>query len=249
MPYRTETRRGRLPYQQPLLLVSLNMWNLLYNGICSESCQIKCGVPQGSILAPLLFLLYINDLCNVSRVVDFIPFADDTNIFFSHKDFNSLSETLNSEMCKLTQWCRANKLSINFKKNRILWFLGHTKGGKHLIYPFRLTTIYNIDCVKEAVFLGVILDEHLSWKHHILSVSRKISKSIGTIYKSSFCLPKTPLRCLYYSLVYPYLIYCVSVWGSTYQSNLSRVFILQKKIIRIISKVSFDSHTDVLFKE
>ena len=107
----------------------------------------------------------------------------------------------------------------------------------------------NIDCVKETVFLGVILDEHLSWKPHILSVSRKISKSIGIIYKSSFCLPKTSLHCLYYSLVYPYLIYCVSVWRSTYQSNLSRVFILQKKIIRIISKVSFDSHTDVLFKE
>ena len=81
-----------------------------------EPCQIKCGVPQGSILDPLLFLLYINDLCNVSKVVDFILFADDTNIFFSHKDFNLLSETLNSEMCKLTQWCRANKLSINFKK-------------------------------------------------------------------------------------------------------------------------------------
>ena len=103
--------------------------------------------------------------------------------------------------------------------------------------------------MKETVFLGVILDEHLSWKPHILSVSRKRSKSIGIIYKSSFCLPKTSLHCLYYSLVYPYLIYFVSVWGSTYQSNLSRVFILQKKIIRIISKVSFDSHTDVLFKE
>ena len=82
-----------------------------------------------------------------------------------------------------------------------------------------------------------------------LASLEKISKSIGIIYKSSFCLPKTSLHCLYYSLVYPYLIYCVSVWGSTYQSNLSGVFILQKKIIRIISKVSFDSHTDVLFKE
>ena len=103
--------------------------------------------------------------------------------------------------------------------------------------------------MKETVFLGVILDEHLSWKPHILSVSRKISKSIGIIYKSSFCLPKTSLRSLYYSLVYPYLTYCVSVWGSTYQSNLNRIIILQKKIIRIISKVSFDSHTGVLFRE
>ena len=106
-----------------------------------------------------------------------------------------------------------------------------------------------IERARETVFLGVILDEHLSWKPHILSVSRKISKSIGIIYKSSFCLPKTSLRSLYYSLVYPYLTYCVSEWGSTYQSNLNRIIILQKKIIRIISKVSFDAHTGVLFKE
>ena len=97
-----------------------------------------------------------------------------------------------------------------------------------------------IERVKETVFLGVILDEHLSWKPHILSVSRKISKSIGIIYKSSFCLPKTSLRSLYYSLVYPYLIYCVSVWGSIYQSNLNRIIIPQKNVIRIISKVPFD---------
>ena len=93
-----------------------------FNGISSESCEIKCGVSQGSILGPLLFLLYINDLCNVSKVVDFILFADDTNIFFSHKDFNLLPEILNSEMLKLTQWCRANKLSINFKKSNFMVF-------------------------------------------------------------------------------------------------------------------------------
>ena len=106
-----------------------------------------------------------------------------------------------------------------------------------------------IERVKETVFFGVILDEHLSWKPHILSVSRKISKSIGIIYKSSFCLPKTSLPSLYYSLVHHYLIYCVSVWGSTYQSNLNQIIVLRKKIIRIISKVSFDAHTGVLFKE
>ena len=111
--------------------------------------------------------------------------------------------------------------------------------------------IYNnkIDWVKETVFLGVILDGHLSWKPHILSVSRKISKAIRVIYKSSFCLPETSSQCLYYSLVYPHLRYCISICGSTYQSNFSRVIILQKKIIRTISKVSIDSHDDVLFKE
>ena len=204
-------------------------------------------IASGLYTRPLLFLLYINDLCNVSKVVDFIRFADDTNIFFSHKDFNLLPEILNSEMLKLTQWCRANKLSINFKKSNFMVFRPRQR-RQTLDISIQIDNNV-IERVKETVFLGVILDEHLSWKPHILSVSRKISKSIGIIYKSSFCLPKTSLRSLYYSLVYPYLTYCVSVWGSTYQSNLNRIIILQKKIIRIISKVSFDAYTGVLFKE
>lgn len=102
---------------------------------------------------------------------------------------------------------------------------------------------------KEVVFLGVILDENLSWKPHILNVSRKISKSIGIIYKSSFCLSAMSLRTLYFSLVYPYLIYCITVWGSTYQTNLKRLVTLQKKVIKIISSVPFDAHTDNLFRD
>ena len=99
------------------------------------------------------------------------------------------------------------------------------------------------------MFLGVILDENLSWKPHILNVSRKISKSIGIIYKASFCLPSTALVTIYYSLIYPYLMYCVSVWGSTYKSNLKSIFLLQKKLVRIISKAPFDAHTGPLFKD
>ena len=205
------------------------------------------GAPGFYTRSPTLSTLYLNDLCNVSKVVDFILFADDTNIFFSHKDFNLLPGILNSEMLKLTQWCRANKLSINFKKSNLMVF---RPPQRRKILDISIQIDNNaIEHVKETVFLGVILDEHLPWKPHILSVSRKISKSIGIIYKSSFCLPKTSVRSLYYSLVYPYLIYCVSVWGSTYQSNLNRIIVLQKKIIRIISKVSFDAHTGVLFKE
>ena len=101
----------------------------------------------------------------------------------------------------------------------------------------------------EVVFLGVILDENLSWKPHILNVSRKISKSIGIIYKSNFCLSAVSLRTLYFSLVYPYLIYCITVWGSTCQTNLKRIITLQKKVIQIISNVPFDAHTDNLFRD
>ena len=77
--------------------------------------NIQCGVPQGSVLGPLLFLIYINDLYNVSDVLDFILFADDTNILFSHNDMKFLSETINNELTKLTQWFLATKLSINLK--------------------------------------------------------------------------------------------------------------------------------------
>ena len=99
------------------------------------------------------------------------------------------------------------------------------------------------------MFLGVILDENLTWKPHIANVSRKISKSIGIIYKARFCLPTTSLWTLYFCLVYPYLVYCISEWGSTYPSNLNRIFLLQKKVIRIISKSAFDAYTEPIFKQ
>ena len=130
-------------------------------------------MPQGSILGPLLFLLYINDLSNVSKVLDFILFADDTNIFFSPKDFNLLPEILNSEMLKLTRWCRENKLSINLKKSNFMVFRPRQR-RQTLDISIQIDNNVN-ERVKETVFLGVILDEHLSWKPHILSVSRKIS--------------------------------------------------------------------------
>ena len=93
--------------------------------------------------------------------------------------------------------------------------------------------------VKETIFLGVVLDEHLNWKAYTSNFSRKIAKSIGIIFKSRFCLSLSSLRTLYYSLVYPYLMYCVSVWASTYPTNLNR----------IISNQSFDAHTAPLFRE
>ena len=98
-----------------------------YNGTNSSSHNIKCGVPQGSILGPLLFLIYVNDLCYVSKALDFILFADDTNIFFSHKNLNILEKTLNEELPKLTDWCLANKLSINFKKSNFMIFKSKQK--------------------------------------------------------------------------------------------------------------------------
>ena len=108
-------------------------------------------------------------------------------------------------------------------------------------------TVSNRDIiqVKETVFLGVILDEHLTWIPHITNVVSKVSKAVGVMYKASFCLSKRSLVTLYYSLLYPYLQYCVSVWGSTYPSNLNRISMLQKNSVRIIAKESCPHWCDI----
>ena len=136
-----------------------------YNNTLSTFKSIRCGVPQGSILGPLLFLLYINDLCDVTNVLEFILFADDTNLFYSHKNQSSLANVINREIDKLSEWFRANKLSINIKKSNYMLFKPRQK-RLNIELPISLNGD-KIDMVKEVVFLGVILDEHISWKPHI----------------------------------------------------------------------------------
>ena len=135
-----------------------------YNGYNSSSLDITCGVPQGSILGPLFFLVYINDLCNVSKVLELILFADDTNIFYSHTDASYLMEVVNLELKKITCWFYTNKLSITVKKSNFIIFRPR-QNRQRLDLAFNISN-YSIDRVKEATFLGVILDEQLTWKSH-----------------------------------------------------------------------------------
>ena len=183
----------------------------------------------------------------MSNIFKLVLFADDTNLFFSHKDLSILIETINVELNKLSEWFKANKRSINVQKSNYMIFRPRQKRQ-----TFDLDLDINnhkIDHVKEVVFLGVLLDEHLSWTPHISHIAGNISKSIGIINKSCFYLSKFALRTLYYSLVYPFLQYCITVWDSTYSTNLNRIILLQKRIIRIIDKKAFDAHSNPIFKE
>jgi hypothetical protein len=107
-----------------------------YNGVCSQKMIIQCGVPQRSILGPLLFLLNINDICNVSTIFHMILFADDTNVFHSHQNLPDLINQVNYELNKLFDWFSANKLSINFKKTKYM-ILNKNKNGAILIRKYR----------------------------------------------------------------------------------------------------------------
>ena len=150
-------------------------------------------------------------------------------------------EIVNLELEKITCWFYTNKLPINVKRSNFI-ISRPRQNNQTLDVAFNISN-YSIDRVKEATFLGVILDEHLH------NVAQKVSKAVVKIYKSSFCPDNSSLRILYFGLIYPYLFYCVSVWASTYRaSNLRRLITLQKRVIRIMSRSAFDAHTDPLFK-
>ena len=128
----------------------------------------------------------MTSVSNVSNIFDIILFADDTNNFFSHRDQNYLVETINSEMNKLTEWLKCNKLSLNAKKSSFMIFYPRQK-RETLDFSITLNSAH-INRVKEVVFLGVVLDEHVTWKPHISRIANNVSKAIGLLCKSRFFL-------------------------------------------------------------
>ena len=183
------------------------MQHICQSGKGNSSCNnIPCGVPQGSTLRPLFFLLYINDINNASSILQLILFADDTNAFLSHKDTDCLVDILNNELNRLSIWLGANRLSLNIKKTKFMVFKPSQKRSSVKIQL--LINGHKLDQVKETIFLGVMLDENLNWKSEISHVANKVSKSVGIIHKSSFYLSTKSLRTIYFSLVYPYFFYC-----------------------------------------
>ena len=192
--------------------------------------DIKCGVPQSLILEPLLFLLYVNDFPNSSNVLVPIMFADDTNFFFEHSNINTLFKTVNDELIKIHEWFSANKLSLNVGKTKFLLF--HKSGKKYCI-PSHLPTLkinnHDIERVNTIKFLGVLLDDGLSWKEHIKYLENKIAKNIGLMYRAESFVNKESLLALYYSYIHSYLNYANLAWGSTYLTNLKKTTLPTKK--------------------
>ena len=215
--------------------------------VTSDLKPITCGVPQGSVLGPLLSLIYINDFSKSAPDLDFHLFADDSNLFCSHKSLQCLEAKVNVELNNVNNWLCVNKLSLNIDKSNFVIF---HPSQKKVQYPINLIINNKILEEKKYVkYLGIIMDCNLNWKQHIHELSKKVSGSIGILSKLRHYVPQSILIQIYYSIVFPFLIYGVLIWGNTYKSNIYPLVILQKKAIRIITFSHFQSHTSPLFKK
>ena len=216
------------------------------NGHDSDSLPLTCSVPQGSVLGPLLFLLYVNDLPNTSSLLTFHLFADDTNIYYSCKNLDDLESKLNHELKIVAEWMKSNRLALSILKTNFILF--HSKKLK----PSKLINLkidgVNIVQVFTVKYLGVTFDSNLTWKNHINELCSKLSKTVGIFSKLRYNVNIDILTMLYYSLIYPFLIYGVQVWGLTYPTYLTPVTTLQKRIARSMTFSEPVSHSEPLLK-
>jgi len=206
-----------------------------YDLTCTQLEVISCGVPQGSILGPLLFLLYINDIHLSSKFFNFVLFADDTNIFFSGSNLKFVFSTVNTELTNLNDWFKANKLSVNIDKTKYILFI---KPSKTDSIPLKLPDLFinniKVKRVHSMKILSIIFDDHLNWKNHIQLVENNISKALGILYKTKHLLNRMSLKSLYFSFIHSHISYCNIAWASNYSSFLKKIYNKQKQASRII---------------
>ena len=187
---------------------------VVLNDITSEYKSITCGVPQRSVLGPLLFLLYINNIVNSSELFYFILFADDTNMLYSDENVDSLISVVNLELIKLSCWFKANKMSLNLKKTNFVMFSSKSVDISKISRIGIMIDNYIIEQVSSVKFLGIHIDEKLNWKSHIAVVVTSISKIIGILGRVRYKLPQEALITLYNAMILPHLNYCCIV-GAT----------------------------------
>ena len=239
----------------------------------SDQQIINCGVPQGSILGPLLFILYINDIVNTTSSLELILFADDTTLLFSHPDIASQNDLINNELNEICNWFQTNKLSINASKTNYMVLGTHHTTRKYIdinqvsdtiidsqsddpstssVEKIKLNIVLDgvsLNRVSSTKFLGVIIDENLTWKNHVDAISKTISRNNGMLTKLKHFVPENILYSLYCTLIMPYINYGVLIWGNTCKTYLDKICKLQKWAIRTVSNAYYRSHTKPLFSK
>ena len=197
--------------------------------------------------------MYINDITNTSTLLDFfLLFADDTTILYSSSDIVSKIPVINRELSEVSKWFKANKLSVNATKTNYM-----IMGTQHMT-SMEDQSVSNVDIILDKTklkrvdktkFLGVTIDENLSWKNHIDGITKTISRNIGMINKLKFIIPERILHTLYCTLVLPYINCGILIWWKACKTYLEKIHKLQKWAVRIISNSHYRSHSAPLFQK
>ena len=216
------------------------------NGYDSREIVMPYGVPQGSVLGPLLFLVYINDLHNAIKYSTVRHFADDTNLLINNKSPKQLQKHMNLDLRSLCKWLKSNKISLNASKTELL-ICKHP--NKKINYDFKIKIDgKKIIPSKYVKYLGVLIDSNLNWSFHINMLSTKLSRAIGMIAKIRHYVSEGTLRSIYFGIFSSLLTYGATVWGQTRNKHFYRVERIQNKAIRLINFATFRASVNPLYR-
>ena len=182
------------------------------NGVKSEELPLTTGVPQGSILGPLLFLIYINDIQATSDLLKAVLFADDSNLLLSGTDLTTSKNILNEELAKVSDYFKSNKLKLNASKTKMVCFRKKSSNFNADNYQIFMDGV-QLKFEEQASFLGITIDSHLTWEAHGNNVANKIARNSSMITRVKKILPPASLKILYSSFILPHLQYGVAIWG------------------------------------
>ena len=219
------------------------------NGVLSKSCTLTCGIPQGTILGPLLFLLYINDLPNCLSDSQPRMYADDTRLIYADNDICSIEASLNQDLSNINRWLIANKLTLNMTKTEFMLIGSRQKLNNLAVLPALEINGTKLNRINFTKSLGVLIDENLTWSNHIPAISKKIASGIGSIKRISHCVPPATLQNIYHGLVLSHFDYCSVVWGNCAKTLSDKLQKLQNRAVRVLTHSSYDTDANQLLTE